>query len=543
MTDFTTVIRRSVGRTAESDPESRARVYDQVYAVMMAQIGRQQPPLSEDEVADRVAMFEESVRTVEAEYAPPTDGWNDAVADYAEADPADEEVAEGDGWRAAEEPPRVEPRFAPPPPAEPPLPPSKRQRLRASPQPDPRAAAGDAEPATRTRPPAIDMTWDAAQSAWRDADANDVRAAAGRSATGAAFPAGWGGRISAAVGGKSRNAPGAAAPSPPARERRLLPAPAPPAPPLAASARPGLLAGIRTRLPGLKRRAAPDDIGGGFADDPDAVPISGNPASAGYPTDADFAEDADAGLADPSPAQKGFLARPRRRAAVIAAAPPPRKPRRVGRILFTVVGAFCAAALGWTAYVFVPLLFGSDEAPPATIAAVDPALASPNRAVRTVLPFDPGTPSAGDVAETIILFNGENPTAFSATADNPVRFRGDSGAGIARIGTSAGSPGARAVVGPGIAQRLGGKSFRMLVELRAAPDNPAGEIRFAYQRGLEVSAWQSASLPADFTTLGLEFALPDDGQARGNDYLIIEPGIPGDGTAADIRSIKVEVLP
>ena len=156
-------------------------------------------------------------------------------------------------------------------------------------------------------------------------------------------------------------------------------------------------------------------------------------------------------------------------------------------------------------------------------------------------PASPVTP--GPVAESLILFDGSDPGMFRSTADNPVRFDGYPNGGTVRISSSANSNGARLRVGPGVYQRIAGRHVRILVVARAAPDDPADTLRFAYQNGRRLSPWSDQKLTDDFQTLVLDWTVPAERTGSEGDSLLIEPGIPGDGTAADIRSVTIDVLP
>ena len=224
----------------------------------------------------------------------------------------------------------------------------------------------------------------------------------------------------------------------------------------------------------------------------------------------------------------------------------PGEPRRKSRFRrFLALSLFLSGlgGIGWGAYVFAPLLLSGDDAPERDFAAAEFAVyPGASRNVRAALPLDPGAAPAGEVQEAITLFNGDNPTVFESGPDNPVRFRGDVGSGVAQIGTNSTSSGARAIIGAGISQRLQGRTVRAVFVLRAAPENGAANVRFAYQRGRTLSGWQVSELGADFATIGLIWDVPGEGEANANDYLVIEPGIPGDGTAVEIRSITLEIL-
>jgi hypothetical protein len=148
-----------------------------------------------------------------------------------------------------------------------------------------------------------------------------------------------------------------------------------------------------------------------------------------------------------------------------------------------------------------------------------------------------------DVVQSFMLFDGSDPTVFESAPDNPVRFDTDSGGGgFARISSSTGSPGVRLNIGPGIANRLAGEPVRVVITARSAKDNGAANMRFAYQSGVALSHWQSADLAGADTSYGLVWRVPKIQTDPNGDYLLIEPGIPGDGTAADIRSVRLDLL-
>jgi hypothetical protein len=144
------------------------------------------------------------------------------------------------------------------------------------------------------------------------------------------------------------------------------------------------------------------------------------------------------------------------------------------------------------------------------------------------------------VAQTYAIFDGHDPTVFSTTPDDPIHF--DSAAGVARIASSASASGVKVVIGPGLAARLAGQRVRVVIVARSSTDNGAANMRFAYQSGLAISHWQTANLDANFASVGMEWRLPTMRTSPTGDYLLIEPGIPGDGSGADIQSIKIDVL-
>jgi hypothetical protein len=157
-------------------------------------------------------------------------------------------------------------------------------------------------------------------------------------------------------------------------------------------------------------------------------------------------------------------------------------------------------------------------------------------------PAAPAIPAAAptDSVQTFAVFDGSDPTIFDSGPGNPVRF--DKSGGFARITSSTSDPGVRVVVGPGLATRLAGRSVRVTLIARSAGENGASGLRFAYENGLAISPWQTANLGNDFQTYNLVWRVPAMRADPGADQLLIEPGIPGDGTAADIQSIKIDLL-
>jgi hypothetical protein len=145
------------------------------------------------------------------------------------------------------------------------------------------------------------------------------------------------------------------------------------------------------------------------------------------------------------------------------------------------------------------------------------------------------------VAASYALFDGRDPRVFATTPDNPVYF--DDSNGFARVTSSTSASGVKAIIGPGLAARLAGQNVRVVITARASQEAGAATMRFAYQSGLAISHWQTANLSSDFTQLGMEWRVPAmRTSANGGDALIIEPGIPGDGTGMDIKAIRIDVL-
>ncbi len=146
------------------------------------------------------------------------------------------------------------------------------------------------------------------------------------------------------------------------------------------------------------------------------------------------------------------------------------------------------------------------------------------------------------VKATYTVFKGEDPTVFQGSSDNPVVFDKDSLGSFARIASSTDAAGAKAVIRPGVAQDLAGHNIRVTLVARASHDNGATSMRFSFQTGLAVSHWQTAKLTSTYSAVGMTWRVPTMRSASGGDFIVIEPGIPGDGTAVDIQSIKIDVL-
>ena len=144
------------------------------------------------------------------------------------------------------------------------------------------------------------------------------------------------------------------------------------------------------------------------------------------------------------------------------------------------------------------------------------------------------------VTQSFAVFDGRDPTIFSTTPDNPIRF--DSTNGFARVSSSTGAPGVKVLIGPGLATRLAGQQVRIVLVARSSAENGAANMRFAYQSGLAISHWQTANLSQDYKQLGILWRVPTMRTSPTGDYLLVEPGIPGDGTGVDIQSIRIDVL-
>ena len=79
--------------------------------------------------------------------------------------------------------------------------------------------------------------------------------------------------------------------------------------------------------------------------------------------------------------------------------------------------------------------------------------------------------------------------------------------------------------------------------MRSSTESGAANLRFAYQSGLAISHWQAADLGTEFASVTLDWRLPSLRTSPDNDYVLIQPGLPGDGTAVDIRMIRIDILP
>lgn len=162
---------------------------------------------------------------------------------------------------------------------------------------------------------------------------------------------------------------------------------------------------------------------------------------------------------------------------------------------------------------------------------------------RAAAPAPAPEAAAGALAlETLNLFDGRDPSVFQSAPANPVRFEGDTQGGFARVSSSTNSTGSRITVGRGVYERLAGRTIRIVVVARAAKTNPAHSLRFAYQNGRSLSPWHDGALGPDYAPLSTIWAVPKDRGGPETDAVLIEPGIPGDGTAVDIKSVRIEVL-
>lgn len=186
----------------------------------------------------------------------------------------------------------------------------------------------------------------------------------------------------------------------------------------------------------------------------------------------------------------------------------------------------------------------SQPAPPTDIAGV--IAAAPEEAPTPVAPATPAPvaeiPAGALALETLNLFDGRDPSVFQSLPDNPVRFEGDTQGGFARVSSSIHSTGSRITVGRGVYERLAGRTIRLVVVARAAATSPTHSLRFAYQNGRSLSPWKDGEVGKDYAPLSATWTVPKERGGPETDAVLIEPGIPGDGTAADIKSVRIEVL-
>jgi hypothetical protein len=198
-------------------------------------------------------------------------------------------------------------------------------------------------------------------------------------------------------------------------------------------------------------------------------------------------------------------------------------------LLVAAVGVLAVALIAVSAYILWPMLFARG---PGAVAGA-PVGALPPATTAAEMP-----PAGNDVLQRFTLFDGSDPTIFDADPSNPIRFDGN----VARISTSSDSAGARVTIGPGLASRLAGHTVRVTVMARTAKENGASGLRFAYQSGLAVSYWMTAKLTGQFSPFQLEWRLPSLQTDPSGNVILIEPGIPGEGTGADIGAITVDLL-
>ncbi|MCP4382322.1 MAG: hypothetical protein GY798_13065 [Hyphomicrobiales bacterium] len=471
MSDFYAVLKQSIIDRELRSPDDRDAAYAQARAAIVRRLWSYDPPLSEDEIDDRIGQFDLAVERIESEvievFAAGPEPVDQVVpANYVEAPPPvydDPERDDGDERHGNE--PTLEP-----------------DDIATSPG-DIVTAGSGAPPTAKRRESVAELfvTLDARSLA-----------------------------VEQALNGQADEP--AVAPE--------LATPAGPEPPLAGPEPP--LAPDHPELddfvppPGLLPEHAPN------AEEP--PPDEGN-ALVATDEPVNWYRPNSPATAPPSrkrkipPQRPATAGRPRR-----ARASRPDTDTRQVRSLIVAVTALAAALIAALVYVLSPLYLGNNE----------PVLAGPPG-----LPGSAGTASLpADSLQRFTLFDGSDPTIFKAAPGNPVRFSGEA----ARISTSAGSAGATAAIGPGLATRLAGHNVRVTVMARTVRENGALNLRIAYQSGLAISHWRTANLTAELAPVELEWRVPALRTDPGGGAILIEPGIPGDGTAAEIAAITIDVL-
>ena len=225
----------------------------------------------------------------------------------------------------------------------------------------------------------------------------------------------------------------------------------------------------------------------------------------------------------------------------------------------TMIAAAVAGVVALAGIVLGTTYFlGKSDAPQQMAAAPEqpapPAASAGEPAPPAATPAEPATPPAeaaqppaaipngGLALETLSLFDGRDPSVFQSSPGNPIRFEGDTQGGFARIASSTNGAGSRITVGRGVFERLAGRTVRIVVVARAAATDPASSLRFSYQNGRSLSPWFDGPLGTDYAPLSLTWKVPKERGGPETDAIMIEPGIPGDGTAADVSSVRIEIL-
>lgn len=230
-----------------------------------------------------------------------------------------------------------------------------------------------------------------------------------------------------------------------------------------------------------------------------------------------------------------------------------RSGRNLVRMLSTAAAGLFVVLIGFNAFLFVPIILDSDAPPPTASATAKkssdrlPIAGAPTSSSATRIVSDSATASeiperVLNVAESLVVFAGRDPTIFEGSPNNPIQFDSDAEGGFARISSTASTAGAKALIGPGLAERFAGRTIRVTLLARASNRNGAETIRFAYQSGLALSHWQSVDLSSSYGSYGMIWRVPAAHESTAGDFLLIEPGVPGDGTSTDIRSIKIDIL-
>jgi hypothetical protein len=209
------------------------------------------------------------------------------------------------------------------------------------------------------------------------------------------------------------------------------------------------------------------------------------------------------------------------------------------RVLIGAIGFLFLALIGFVVYMLMPANTGAGGDQIADVIAASDTVRREvsDAATAARIPIE-DIP----VTQSFAVFDGLDPTVFDASPGNPVLFDRDNGGGFARVSSGTGTTGVRVLIGPGLAARLAGQRVRVILVARGSDENGAASMRFAYQSGLAISHWQTANLSSQYAPLGLVWRVPSIRTSSAGDALLIEPGIPGDGSSMDIQSIRIDLL-
>jgi hypothetical protein len=210
----------------------------------------------------------------------------------------------------------------------------------------------------------------------------------------------------------------------------------------------------------------------------------------------------------------------------------PRNERAIVQLLSAVIACLAVFIIGFGIYVFLPRSSG----PAVAEGGIQISRVVSDATTAAEIPKE-----SVKVTQSFALFDGRDPQVFYSTPDNPVRYDKDADGAFTRVSSSADAAGARAVIGPGLASRLAGQTIRVTLTARSAKEAGALNLRFAYQSGVAISHWQVAKVAPTYGEVGLIWRVPAQRTSKG-DALIIEPGIPGDGSGVDIKSIRIDLI-
>ncbi len=580
MTDFYSVLKDSIIRRNLLSPAARYDVYGQAREAMIRRLWSLEPPLSEDEIDARIGLFDAAVEKIEIDLEESFAG-------------ADEEERQDSRERTEQS--------------------TKRKRRAAVQRRDQSYAEDDFRARSRPPRPPPPQRNDAPYSPVAQREPNHRGQANGRQLVAAAQPISRGSRTAPSINRMStaqrrsaidedwlaRNEAGPSKPRlrshpgertrPRARKQRAPSSDAYYDEAYEAPVSEGSFEYHSDTISGRRRRAAnieapaveydaapypgDDDRHVGYPDEAEQDPPIENAAYYEYvdpePDDAYYdAEQYENAYADdvpvnevydrtyeqPAARRQGSRRRPGKNARVDREDRGHQSGRRPLPILAIALAVIAIVLFAINAYIFIPILMGSDPGEPAAATAPSngkaddrlPGLVSSARPSAATIPSSSAAaieiPERNlNVAESIEIFRGNDPTVFEASSNNPIQFESDSEGGFARITSGVTAPGARAVIGPGIADRIAGRTVRVTLLARSSRENGAANMRFALQSGLAVSHWQSADLSSNYATYGMIWRVPAARTTAG-DYLLIEPGIPGDGTSVDIRVIKIDIV-